>query len=47
MMDELRRLATGVARPGSWVQLVDITGDHKADYLAVDPTTGATLAWIN
>jgi lysophospholipase L1-like esterase len=40
-------IATGVGTPGSWIHLADITGDGKADYLSVDPTTGATKAWLN
>ena len=38
--------ASGVA-PGGRVRLADINADGKADYLVVDPTTGAVDAWLN
>lgn len=38
--------ASGAA-PASQVVLADVTGDGKADYLIVDPNTGAVTAWQN
>jgi len=29
------------------VQLADLNGDKKADYIVVDPASGATQAWLN
>jgi lysophospholipase L1-like esterase len=40
-------VALGVGTPGSWIQLADITGDNKADYLSVDPSNGVTKTWLN
>lgn len=40
-------IASGVGAPGSSVQFADINGDGKADYLVVDPVTGAVHAWLN
>jgi hypothetical protein len=40
-------IALGVGDPGSWIQFADINGDKKADYLSVNPVTGATRAWLN
>ena len=40
------QIASGVA-PGSWVHFADIDGDGKADYLVIDPVTGAVQAWLN
>ncbi|MGY4644959.1 FG-GAP-like repeat-containing protein [Cellulomonas sp. URHB0016] len=41
------QVASGVGVPGSQVQLADLDGDGRDDYLDVDPHTGATRAWIN
>jgi hypothetical protein len=41
------QIASGVGDPGSWVQFADINGDHRADYLSVNPVTGATRTWLN
>lgn len=38
--------ASGVA-PAAFVRLADVNADGKADYLVVDPTTGAVDAWLN
>jgi hypothetical protein len=40
-------VAPGAGYPGSEVQMADIDGDGKADYLVVNPTTGAVTAWLN
>ncbi len=40
-------IASGVGDPGSWIQFADINGDHRADYLSVNPVTGTTRAWLN
>ncbi|MDI1459817.1 VCBS repeat-containing protein [Catellatospora sp. KI3] len=40
------QVAAGLA-PGSQVRFADFNGDGRADYLIVDPTTGAVTAWIN
>jgi hypothetical protein len=40
-------VASGVDVPSSQIRLADINGDHKADYLAVDPATGNTRMWRN
>jgi lysophospholipase L1-like esterase len=39
--------ATGVGVPGNRIQFADLTGDGRADYIDVDPATGATKAWLN
>jgi hypothetical protein len=39
-------IASGVA-PGATVQFADVDGDGLADYLVVDPTSGAVQAWLN
>jgi lysophospholipase L1-like esterase len=39
-------IASGVA-PGATVQLADINGDGRVDYLVVDPVSGAVQAWLN
>lgn len=39
-------IASGAA-PGATVQFADVSGDGLADYLSVDPTTGAVRAWVN
>ena len=39
--------ASGVGSPGTQIQFADITGDGRADYLDVNPTSGATRAWAN
>ncbi|MGC4815285.1 FG-GAP-like repeat-containing protein [Micromonospora sp. DT228] len=41
------KVADGVGSPGNQIQLADINGDGRADYLDVDPATGATRAWTN
>ncbi len=38
--------ATGLA-PGANVRLADVNGDGKADYLVVDPISGAVTVWYN
>jgi len=40
-------LAPGIGVPGEQIQLADIDGDGKADYLNVDPKTGAVTAFFN
>lgn len=40
------KVAAGEA-PGANVRMVDINGDGYADYLVVDPNTGAIDAWLN
>lgn len=40
-------IAAGEGAPGANVRLADINGDGYADYLVVDPATGATQAWLN
>ncbi|MEV6794078.1 FG-GAP-like repeat-containing protein [Streptomyces sp. NPDC051320] len=40
-------IASGVGDPGSHIQLADVDGDHKADYLDVNPTNGHTKEWRN
>ncbi|SCF21755.1 Repeat domain-containing protein [Micromonospora haikouensis] len=41
------KVADGVGTPGNRIQLADISGDGRADYLDVDPANGATRAWTN
>ena len=41
------QIALGVGTPGSWITFADIDGDGCADYLTVDPATGAINAWLN
>lgn len=41
------QIAFGVGTPGSWIQFADIDGDSCADYITVNPTTGAINAWLN
>jgi lysophospholipase L1-like esterase len=41
------QVASGVGDPGSQIQFADLNGDGRADYLDVNPTTGATKAWLN
>jgi lysophospholipase L1-like esterase len=41
------QIATGIGSPGSTVQLADLTGDGKADYIVVDPASGALNVYIN
>jgi hypothetical protein len=38
--------ASGAA-PGSRVALADVSGDGRADYLVVDPSSGSVTAWLN
>jgi lysophospholipase L1-like esterase len=40
-------IATGVGSPGSHIEFADINGDHKADYLDIDPAHGDTRMWRN
>jgi lysophospholipase L1-like esterase len=40
-------IALGVGVPGSEIQFGDLTGSGRADYLEVNPTTGAVAAWLN
>ncbi|MBB2943434.1 hypothetical protein FB565_003147 [Actinoplanes lutulentus] len=40
-------VASGVLVAGHRIQFADINADARADYLEVDPTTGATQAWLN
>ena len=40
-------IATGVGSPGNQIRFADLNGEGKADYLDIDPTTGATQAWLN
>ncbi len=39
-------IAAGVGAPGSQIQFADLTGDGRADYLAVNPD-GSVQAWLN
>jgi len=39
-------IASGVGAPGSQIQLADINGDGRVDYLIVPPT-GQVTAWLN
>lgn len=41
------QVAPGIGVPGEQIQLADIDGDKKADYLNVDPKTGAVTAFFN
>ena len=41
------KVATGVGVSGGRIQFADLNADNREDYLDVDPTTGATRAWIN
>ncbi|WP_189162836.1 FG-GAP-like repeat-containing protein, partial [Sphaerisporangium melleum] len=41
------RIAPGVGAPGGQVQLADVDGDKKADYLVMGPANGSINAWIN
>ncbi|WP_169980493.1 GDSL-type esterase/lipase family protein [Microbispora sp. H10836] len=41
------QVASGVGVDGRQIQLADLDGDGRADYLDVDPRTGATRAWTN
>jgi len=40
-------IASGVGGPWSSIQLADINGDKKADYVVVDPTNGSLEVWLN
>lgn len=40
-------VASGVGVDGARIQFADLDGDGRADYLDVDPQSGATRAWIN
>jgi lysophospholipase L1-like esterase len=40
-------IATGVGAPGAEVHFADVFGTGRADYLVVDPATGAVTAWEN
>jgi lysophospholipase L1-like esterase len=40
-------IATGVGAPGAEVRFADVFGTGRADYLVVDPATGAVTAWEN
>lgn len=40
-------IATGIGAPGSHIQFADLNSDGRADYLAVDPTTGAVDMYLN
>jgi hypothetical protein len=40
-------VASGVGAPSSEIQFADIDGDHKVEYLNVDPTNGTVKAWQN
>lgn len=39
-------IASGVA-PGATIQLADLNGDGKADYISVDPASGALNVYLN
>ncbi|MFC7385130.1 FG-GAP-like repeat-containing protein [Sphaerisporangium rhizosphaerae] len=41
------RIAPGVGAPGGQVQLADVDGDKKADYLVMGPSNGSVNAWLN
>ena len=38
---------TGVGKGAREVQFADLNGDRRVEYLAVDPATGSTHAWLN
>lgn len=40
-------VSAGLGLNSSWVRLADMDGDGKADYLWVDPSTGALTCWLN
>lgn len=40
-------IALGIQRDGNFVQYADIDGDGKADYLWIDPQSGAVSIWLN
>jgi hypothetical protein len=40
-------VATGVGALGYQVRLADLNGDGMAEYLVVNPNTGAVQAWLN
>ena len=40
-------IAFGAGTPGSWVRFADIDGDGCADYLTLNPDTGAINTWLN
>ncbi|GAB7043524.1 MULTISPECIES: GDSL-type esterase/lipase family protein [Catenuloplanes] len=41
------RIATGAGAPGAHIRFADLDGDRRADYLVLNPTTGAVDAWLN
>ncbi|KAL8651232.1 MAG: hypothetical protein Q9226_004788, partial [Calogaya cf. arnoldii] len=41
------QIASGIGHNATGVQLVDLDGDNRADYLWVDPTSGALTAYLN
>ena len=40
-------MIAGGTAPGATIQLADLNGDGKADYISVDPVTGAVSAYLN
>ena len=40
-------VATGVGAPGTSIRFAELNGDRRADYVVVDPQSGALRAWLN
>ncbi|KAK4183861.1 hypothetical protein QBC35DRAFT_525860 [Podospora australis] len=45
--DGAGQLASGIGRDPKYVRLVDMNGDGKADYVWIDPNSGAMYCWTN
>ncbi|PQE05711.1 FG-GAP repeat domain-containing protein [Rutstroemia sp. NJR-2017a BVV2] len=41
------QIATGVGNNGLTIQFADLNGDGRAEYLSVDPDSGAVTMWVN